>query len=167
VSNVLLDEFAPAPRQEAPRGDGEAYNPRLEQLYHVAGDAPDPLDGQRRGGVASTMQLTKTALGNPFIRYKDVVIEADVYAQPDGKGYLVHLICPKCRHALRVTSEMKAIEFELPSARHPRGVLSIEPMRCPWEQGRGTDETAADRMEFGTGMCNWTAAIDRNVAKDA
>jgi hypothetical protein len=163
-----------------------AFDPDREELVPLQGDPNDvhasdvyqqaqQLDpsGSGRLGMASQMNLQKTALGHPLIRYRDVVIEADVYADGAG-GLIVNIYCPRCRHSLSIPSTRKAIEFE-PQATldkatgqiQKRGKISVEPFRCTWELGRGTDATAGDRMNFGVGLCNWTVAIDNNVARDA
>jgi hypothetical protein len=136
-----------------------AHNPQTEELIHLAGDAPDP-DGSELRGRQSTMRLTKTALGRPAVRYEhgvqSFVLDCDVYEMP-GAGLMVHLICPRCRHALRLTSERHVIEYD---ARD--GLLSVQRLACVWElEGDG-----AVAEHFGTSLCRWTAAIDRNVARD-
>jgi hypothetical protein len=164
----------------------EAFDPEREELVPLKGDPSevhasdvysqgrhyDP-GGSGMVGMASQMNLQRTALGHPLIRYRDVVIEADVYAAPDG-GLIVNLYCPRCRNSLTVPSGRKAIDFEPQTVRDKatgqlvkRGKISIETFRCTWELGRGTDATAADRMQFGTGLCNWTVAVDNNRARDA
>lgn len=163
-----------------------AFDPDREELVPMQGDPQDVhasdvyqqgqgLDpgGSGMVGMASQMNLQKTALGHPLIRYKDIVLEADVYAEPGG-GLIVNLYCPRCRHSLTIRSEHKAVEFEpqthldkATGRRVKRGKISVEPFRCTWENGRDTDATGADRMQFGLGLCNWTVAIDNNVARDA
>lgn len=122
-----------------------AHDPNREELYRIAGDPEH--------GMASTMNLTRSAAGHPQIRYRDKVITADVYIA-DGR-LMVHLICPRCLNALKITDERKKMEYD---ARD--NVLSVEPFACPWEM-------SAHRTEFGVGMCRWTVGIDRNVARDA
>lgn len=136
----------------------QVYNPAREELVHIAGDAPDPM-GSGLMGKHSSLRLTKTAAGHPLIRYKDRVLEADVYlSEPtlaNPASIMVHLICPRCLNALRISNDKKAMEYDAAT-----DTLSVERMRCTWELG-------AERREFGIGMCNWTVAIDHNIAKDA
>jgi uncharacterized protein YbaR (Trm112 family) len=117
-----------------------------KELFQIAGD--------EQHGISSTMDLTRTALGHPMIEYgSDRVIEADVYAM---KGHLmVHLICPRCRHALTIRADQKHMEYSIRS-----NELSVEAFRCTWEM----DDW---RREFGMSMCGWTVAVDKNVARDA
>ncbi len=129
-----------------------AYDPTLEDVYTIKEDAPDPL-GQVRGGYSSTVGLNKNCLGNPQVRYKDMILTMDVYKMDDE--VMVHTYCPRCRNALRISSARKQIDFS-------NGKLSIEPFKCTWEldpEGR--------RMEFGLGLCNWQVGIKDNVARDA
>lgn len=150
-----------------------AYNPATEELEQLAGDPPDVYQTGRHGdplgqmdpkamGYASQMDLSKSALAHPMIRYKDFVIEADVYRVPDSDELQVVILCPRCRNALTISSLKKDVQFEMPSAKHQRGVLSIEPFGCTWEL-----ESDGRRMEFGLGLCNWKVGINKNVAKDA
>lgn len=167
----------------------EAFDPSREELYSIideeSADGAAAGDVYRQGsfadpsgsglmGQASQMRLKEMALGHPLIRYKDLVLEADVYKDPEGGGLMVNIFCPRCRNSLRITSQRKQIEFTAALVRDratgrmlKRGTLSVSPFQCTWELGRGTDQTGADRMDFGMGLCRWTVAIDNNVAKDA
>jgi hypothetical protein len=137
-----------------------AYDPETEELFHVDGDAPDPTGQIRKRGMAQEMRLTQTAMGHPLIRYGDHIIEADVYKIAD-EPMMVHLICPRCRNAIRITEDRKEIDYD-PNAGDPRqgGRLSIEPFECTWE-------LSAERQNFGVGLCRWRVGIQDNVAKDA
>lgn len=125
-----------------------AYDPQKEELYHIAGDTEEGR------GAYSDIRLTKTAIGRPMVRYKDRILECDVYLI--GGELMVHLICPRCCNALRVSAKNKRIDFS-------DGKLTVEPFQCTWELG----ERDGERMDFGVGLCRWKAAIDENRAKDA
>lgn len=127
-------------------------NPTTEELYSIKEDAQDP-EGLVQGGYSSTVGLNKTAIGNPQIRYKDFVLTVDVYKMDNQM--MIHLYCPRCRNALRITSERKQIDFS-------NGKLSVEPFKCTWEL-----ESEGRRMEFGLGLCSWQVGIHENVARDA
>lgn len=154
------------------------FNPQTEELVELKsshGGASDPM-GTGLVGAQSTVNLGRSAiLGRPQVRYRDFLLEVDVYAAPglatrDGRpGLEVHFYCPRCRNICRVTSDRKAIDFVPRQERDPqtgqmvaRGELSIEPMKCAWELAG--DER---RMQFGLGLCNLAIAIDKNIAKDA
>lgn len=146
-----------------------AYDPAREEVFHIAGDVPAderpvrraadglPLPGY--GGVTTDYNLQKNAI-EVQIRYRDLVLFVDVYTA--GEEISIDLVCPRCHNHSWIRSTQKAIEFD-PVER----LLSIEPFRCSWELGRGTDGTKDDRMWFGLGLCNWTVGVDKNVAKDA
>lgn len=148
-----------------------AYDPRTEELEHIAGDPPegmyqtgqhlDPM-GTGKMGHASQMDMTKGAEAHPMIRYNQFVIEADVYRVPDTDEISVVILCPRCHNALTISSKKKAVRFDPPSVKHPQGVLSVEPFECTWEL-----DTQGRRMEFGLGLCRWKVGISNNVAKDA
>jgi hypothetical protein len=165
-----------------------AYNPETEALDYLAGDPPAATvtqgdaagfgpDGQSVIGRESTVHLDKAALGHPEVRYRDYVLEADVYPllgavdEDDAPGALeVILICPRCRHELRVTSDRKAIEYlpgppviDLATGQAMlRGVLSIERFECTWEKDTSVAVTGNTEN-----LCRWRVAIDKNVARDA
>lgn len=155
------------------------------ELVQVAGDVPAP-DGSGDLGFANTWHLNRSAIGHPFVIYKQSILVVDVYEVPGEPMNLV-LICPKCHHALNISAAKKRMEFDRvigapnPTRKDeemlaqmmttwstipPRtslqrfGSLSVEPFECTWEM-------SAHRAEFGTSLCRWKVAIDNNVAKDA
>jgi hypothetical protein len=146
-----LDRFVTELVQEEPWRDmSKAYDPAREELFHVAGDADH--------GVASTADLTKTAIGHPEVRYYgrhgDFVLTVDVYRMPDGQ-LLAHLICPRCRKALHIRQAAKSMEYSATDG------LSIEPFECTWELD------GDEGRQFGMALCRWRVGITRNVARDA
>jgi hypothetical protein len=130
------------------------YDDTRQELVHLAGD-PDT-------GLAGGMNLTATALGHPTIRYGEFILTADVYAPPGAPKYL-HLICPRCRNALRITEDRKAMEYDPTRDTDRGGRLDVEAFQCTWE----LPEANGRKIEFGMGLCRWTVAIDRNIARDA
>ncbi len=137
------------------------YDEKREELVHLAGDVPDYASGTVRG-YQSTLNLSKHPdVRHPQVRYKDFVIECDVYQYPDAPLEVV-LICPMCKNTLKVSAANKDVEWE--PNQHPTagGRLSIEPFGCTWE----ADPTGR-RIEFGLGMCTWRVGISNNVARDA
>ena len=165
-----------------------AFNPQTEELFYVAGDKPVAVQNNHAArsplaadsgliGKSSTMRLDKAALGHPLVRYRDRVIEADVYPFLDGENDAggdrqrleVLLICPCCENQIRVTSDRKAIEWipgqpEIDPAGQVvvRGILSIEPFTCPWEK-----DTKAAVTGHGENLCRWRVGIDKGIARDA
>lgn len=150
------------------------------EIFHVAGDYPDP-EGTGKRGLAATYDFTRAALGHPMIAYRDMVLEADVYQLP-GAPMHVHVICPLCLAAgnlnmLTIKSDRKAIYYEPKEAVPPfpgwtrvdmetnfpggaGGLLSVEPFACTWELQPSL------QRDFGLARCPWKVAIDRNVARD-
>ena len=90
------------------------------EIFHVAGDAPDPTGGAARG-LAPGYDLTATAAGHPLLFYRlpndhELILEADVYQLPDVAMH-IHLICPLCMMAgrtvgLTITQGNKEMQFE-------------------------------------------------------
>jgi hypothetical protein len=137
------------------------YNPRTEELEPLKGDvlADTPgLDANGRPvvGKSATINITQNSIGRTPVRYKDFLLECDVYKV--GDELMVHLYCPRCRNALRVSSDRKSIDYD-----HVENVLSIEPFECTWELG----DREGERMGFGIGLCRWRVGISKGVAKDA
>ena len=134
-------------------------DPERESLYRICGDVPDPSNLEPdKGGYQSSIQLNRSALAHPMIRWQDRVVEADLY-EMDGK-LVLHILCPKCStpetpHALWVREGQKDILW-----RPDTGELSVSPFECTWELPEGR------RQEFGLGLCRWRVAIDKNIAKD-
>ena len=115
------------------------HNPQTEELFHIAGDQPDPSGSNLRGTSIGT-DFTKTAIAHPMIRWRSRVLEADVYAI-DGQ-LLVHLICPKCKGGLHIRQAAKRMTLN-------GNQLSTERIACTFPG------------------CDWRVTIDSNYAKDA
>jgi hypothetical protein len=91
-----------------------------KDLYEIKGDP--------QSGITADVDLTKTALGHPRIRYRDRITTADVYEM--GDELFVHMYCPRCANGLRITSKMKSIRF-FKNDRNG-GDIDIEEFRCTW-----------------------------------
>ena len=141
-----------------------AQRMRERELVHIAGDAPDPT-GKGPNGSQTTYRLNRAAIAHPLVAYKDYVLETDVYAHP-GEPMVVHLICPRCHHALTIPETKKAIDLELGAGPNGQGKLSIEPFECTWEMPEAGEHTAG-LVTAGTTLCRWKAGISNNIAKDA
>lgn len=132
-----------------------AYDPSREELVHVAGDEDT--------GVSTDYALTKSATAQPRIRYKgkvgDYLLTVEVYRMGDTLS--ANFYCPKCRHSLWIRTPNKWMEWD------PERGLFSEYATCTWENGRDTDGTKTDRIDFGIGMCNFTFAFDGWRMKDA
>lgn len=138
----------------------ESYNPNKEEIYTIKEDVsmPGVHKGQTVSGVSSSLNFTKTALGHPKVRYKDRIMEMDVYRSGEG-GYLIHSYCPSCQNAVSIKSENKKIDYD-PITNN----LNIEAFECPWEK---SDELLGSSRKFGFSLCRLKIAIDNNIAKDA
>jgi hypothetical protein len=137
LGETVRDDIVAAPKRE---------------LVHIAGDADT--------GLSSTVRMNR-GKQEVIVTYKDYVLTVDVYHLPEQtkEPLQVHLICPKCRHQLRITADKKAIEWD-------GTYLSIEPFQCTWEMPEH-DRHTPGLIAGGLTLCKWTAAIDRNIAKDA
>lgn len=101
-----------------------------------------------RGGMWSSLNLTRTALAHPKVVYKDKLLTFDLYES--GGQLMVNLYCPKCEHSLRIEQKHKKIEWDEGTG------LFIESFRCTWELDLRGDE----RIAFGLNLCGWTVAVE-------
>lgn len=144
------------------------YNAKTEEIYHVAGDVPDPTGTGLRGEMSSVNLDSKVA--EVQIRYKDTIIFGDVYRYA-GVPLRVVIMCPQCRNALTITQDNKEIDYDLAAAPQIGGRISIEPFTCPFE----APDAGAHRHRSGDGaqiitgmsMCNWRVGVSNNIARDA
>ena len=133
-----------------------ASGKREKDLVHIAGDMDT--------GITSTFQIDRNKR-EVIVTYKEYVLTVDIYQIP-GEPTKVHLICPRCHHALSISAERKAIDFD-PKAGDPKlgGRLSIEPFQCTWELP-DAGEHKAGLKSGGLTLCKWKAGIENNVARD-
>lgn len=127
------------------------------ELVHIAGDMDT--------GITQTWKMDG-GKQEVTVTYKDFVLTVDVYQIP-GEPLKVHLICPRCTHALQISAERKKIDFD-PKAGDPKkgGRLSVEAFQCTWELP-GTGAHTPGILGGGMSLCKWKAAIENNVARDA
>lgn len=146
------------------------YDPRTEEIFHVAGDVPDPTMDTGLYGKQSTVNLQNSRTAEVQIRYKDTIIFGDVY-QYENAPIRVIIMCPRCRNALMITGDNKRIDYDLAAAPSIGGRISIEPFKCPFE----APDAGAHRHRSGEGaqvitgmsMCNWKVGVHNNKALDA
>lgn len=109
------------------------------------------------------------------IRYKDQVIEADVYRLA-GAPIKVVFRCPRCGSDSTINGDQKAVEF---TDHEPRrvftdagdvfmsaGELSVEPFQCPWEMPDAGAHVPG-LVSGGVSLCKLTLGIEKGVARDA
>jgi hypothetical protein len=158
----------------------------LKDVFHVAGDAPDPT-GTGLRGVAPGYRLNQSALGHPMLLWRvpgtgqEMILEADVYALPDQPMH-IYLLCPVClmtkqSNQLSIRADHKKFDYEpfhavptFPGWTHEQmahafpngagGRLSVEPFRCTFEM------TPDMQRAFGLNQCTFSVAIDNNVVRN-
>lgn len=150
---------------ERPAGIG----PADRELVHLAGDEDAGFDSTIRldGGKSEVYAHYKGRYTPP--EFPDGLrLTLDVYAIP-GEPVQVHLICPKCRHQLRVSSDRKAIDWQ-PDRGPDGGKLSIEPFQCTWEMPEAGAHTPGI-LAGGLSLCQWKGALEhksgKNLVRDA
>jgi hypothetical protein len=134
------------------------------------------LGGDPERGYHSTHRLDVNKL-EVYVTYKqDLLLTVDVYpAEGPDKPLEIHYVCPRCTKQGRITSEMKAMEFD-PTDNRPLklpngqitvtgGRLSVEPFQCTHELPEHVKHV--QRAQGGLTLCLLRIAIDNNVAKDA
>jgi hypothetical protein len=133
------------------------FDPGREEIFQIKGDSPDPTGTGLLGRTAS-VTLTGGKIGVAFIRFRNLILEADVY-QVGAEPLQVHLFCPRCQKTLRVQADQKAIDWTPPAPDRviEGGVLSIAAFECTWELG--------DQTTLGAELCRQRLVVDRNVAR--
>ena len=81
-------------------------------------------------------------------------IECEVYRAEEGGPWMVHSVCPRCRHSIIIDGRKKRVDFD------PQRGLFTEPFGCPWE-------LSDDRKEFGLSLCRLRVVYDGHVVRDA
>lgn len=117
-------------------------------------------------GVTIEHNLQSGAIGQVHLAYKGkqmstppgiayIEIECEVYEE--AGVLMVHSVCPKCRHSIKIDGQNKRIEFDRKTKD-----LHVEAFECPWEMG-GDD----DHHEFGFGLCRMKLEYAGKFARDA
>ncbi len=143
------------------RQPGAPFDSKREEVFHIAGDVPDPM-GQTGHGYMTRLKLDKDKTVVQ-VRYKDFLSDCDLY-RLEGAPMRLLLICPRCRNTLTITSDKKQMDYDPGKLPQFGGALSVEAFQCTWELDSTPD---GRRMEFGLSLCKWRVAIDANVAKPA
>lgn len=161
-------------------GSSPAVPGKRREIVQLAGDAPDPTGMSALRGAQSTTSLCG-GKHEVVVLYRDTFMTVDVYLVP-GAPPEIHIICPRCHKASRISGDQKAIDYD-PRATNPvrteavasgspelaaiagHGRLSVEPFECTWEVGG--DKHVAGGVHTGASLCRQKLAIDDNRAKDA
>lgn len=136
------------------------------QIYHMRGNAPDPMRKGRRGGYESTIDLAKSAIGHPrilaYAGHEPRIITGDVYLDPETGKLSVLIYCPVCgpqakdEQALRIHEDNKRLEYN-PHVMSPLAKYLREGgdpgEECPCGCGRNFFGGRLDVFEFFG--CTW------------
>src|SRR5262245_24168709 len=162
-----------------------------KELFHVAGNAPDPT-GTGLRGVAAHHDLTRAAIGHPMVLYRvpgtsrEIFLEIDIHVDVSVTPHALyaHVICPRCliggrQVGLRIHSGAKAMSYDREATPRPFPGWSKRQMddalRAHGGAGgvlsiapfRCTWEEMPDlRRRDGLACCSWEVEITNNVAKD-
>lgn len=164
----------------------------LKELFHVAGDQPDPAGGDLRG-VAPGYDFTRGTYGKPFVLWqfgdKELVLELDVYAVPNEPMHII-LLCPLClaagrdQQGLTIRQDRKPFLYERDVEPPAWPGWTRENMRAEYKRKMGVvppgmggrisiepfactwEATPELQRDFGLARCPWRVAIDNNVARN-
>lgn len=157
-------------RREQDRFVREVESPGAKELVHLAGDADTGMTSTIRmdGGKSEVFAIYRGRHTPP--EYPDGLrLTIDVY-QIEGEPLQVHLICPKCRHQLRATSDRKQISWEPDLHSRDGGKLEVSPFQCTWEMPEAGAHTPGI-LAGGLTLCQWKGVIEhkggRNIVRDA
>jgi hypothetical protein len=167
--------------------------PKKKELFQIAGD---PHAGGAMSGVNLNKNATcnpvvlykSKAMG-------DIWLTLDVYAMPGMEAYAI-IYCPQCQTrdpenkrnmSLTIKQSNKKIELDtkavpkfpgyniqevaqglgLQSIDEMRGVISIEPFGCTWEESAEQNKGATGIVGgLISGCCDWQVVIENNIARD-
>lgn len=148
----------------------EAPAQRERELVHIAGDEDNGMTStiSLSGGKSEVFALYRGRAVPP--EFPDGLrLTIDVYAIPNEPTQ-VHLICPKCRHQLRITSDRKQVNFELRPSSPDGGLLEVSPFQCTWEMPDAGQHAIGIRSG-GLSLCQWKGVIEhvhgKNIVRDA
>lgn len=132
------------------------YNPEKEEVEWIKSDRK-----KSSSTAIDTQSTVKTEpQAKPYIRWKDKLLEGDLYITQDaGKtSYELHIFCPRCLNMLRITSDRKDFYWD-------GKCISISPFECTWELN--ADENAGSQYNFGATLCKWKVGVEKGIARDA
>jgi hypothetical protein len=149
--------------------EGAPGQPKQHELVHLAGDPDTGMDSTIRldGGKHEVFAIYK-GRHTPHEFPDGLRLTIDIYQLPE-EPLQAHLICPKCRHQLRVTADRKEMRYERTSAADG-GKLDIAPFQCTWEMPEAGAHTPGI-LGGGLSLCQWKGVIEhkhgRNLVRDA
>lgn len=164
----------------------------IKELFHVAGDVPDPAGGDLRG-VSPGYDFERGRYGRPFVLWQfgdhEVVLELDVY-HVEGEPMQMIVICPMCiaagrdNQGLTIRQDAKPFLYERDVEPPVWPGWSRERMRAEYQRVTGSksvgyggrlsvepfactwEATPELQRDFGLARCPWRVAIDNNVARN-
>ena len=123
------------------------YDQNKYELDYIAGDPVGNVDT----GITTSQNVRASA--TTLIKYRDKILECEIYNS--GDELMIHLLCPKCMHGLKITNKNKQMDWD-------GKYISVEPFACTWEMD---DQIAAGIITM-TNLCNWRVGITKGIAKD-
>lgn len=125
------------------------YDQNKYELDYVT---PGEVKGNVDTGIVTSQNVRASA--TTYIRYRSQILECEVYNA--GDELMIHMLCPKCGHGLKVTNKNKQMDWD-------GKYISIEPYACTWE----LDTNIAAGVFTHTNLCNWKVGVTKGIAKDA
>jgi len=129
------------------------YDQNKFELEYVAGDKPGSKLEDHHMDKGISTSVTVKPYETTYIRYRDIILESELYKA--GDELTLHMMCPKCRHALKISSKNKQMDWD-------GKYISVERSGCTWE----LDTDIPTGVFTISNLCNWKFYIDRGMAKD-
>lgn len=123
------------------------YDQNKYELEYVAGDKPVDMDK----GITTSVNVQAHATA--WIRYREQILECELYVA--GTEMTLHMLCPKCRHGLKISNKNKEMDWD-------GKYISVERSGCTWE----IDDMLAAGVLTHTNLCNFKFVIDRGMMRD-
>jgi len=146
---MLIKSKIPTPKH--------VYNPQKEELVSIDGDWGE--ESRYNPGLTMSHHADHGTIILSLQRDPRVKFECEIYPSGEGDHFILHMVCPRCRHALTINSRNKAMDLN-----QSTGILNVEPSECTWELKPEEDPNAG--LLITAGLCRYRFAIENSMVRE-